>query len=1240
MAVIFNRDQQQVIECRDRNILVSAAAGSGKTTVLVERIIRLINDPVKPVDIDHLLILTFTNAAAGEMRDRIGKAIMEQLKKDPLNQHLQRQETLIHHAQITTIHSFCLFLLKNHFNEIGLDPVFRVADEGELKLIRESVMNETVEELFENDAECTGQLADRFATGNSMKGLTQMLESVYGYSMSAPFPEDWLKERKLDYQSKSMEELEQTEWIKMICTRCNNSVFEAQKILTTCMELAHSMSGPYMYEKMLAADLLQLERAEECESFEQWSAFFGALTFSALSPKKDENVDPQIREQVKEARTLAKGILLETRDYFFKLTPWQQLVHMQETDKILKNLIDAVLLYKKHFDDKKRELKLIDFSDMEHLALSILLTKENGEYVPTHTALEYQNYFKEIMIDEYQDTNLVQEWIIKAVSGEQQGIHNRFMVGDVKQSIYRFRMARPELFMEKYATYERQGKENCRISLSNNYRSRKEIIQSVNDLFYKIMGKDLGKITYDAESALYEGASYENGDMDPTTELLLIERTAQDESKQMQEAEGIARRIKELLRTYMVTDAETKKLRPVKYRDIVILLRTNAGWDEEFKKAFDQEGIPAFIESKTGYFATQEIRMLLNFLKVLNNPKQDIPLFGVMKSDFADFSEDDLALLKGTYGQNHENLYECLQACVLKEPESNDTDKEKLYIKSCHFMEFLERYRNQLTYEPIHVIIQKFLDETGFLLEALALPGGEQRAANINMLLRKAESFEKTSYRGVFQFIRYMEQIQKYEIDYGEAGLVNENADVVRIMSIHKSKGLEFPICFVAGLSKRFNMQDVRTTAVFDSDLGIGMEYVNEIKRIRMQDLRRNLIAEKTEEDSIGEELRVLYVAMTRAKEKLILTGVTNDLQKLGEKAVYLDQMNQLLYREEVSGCMPYLLRRKVSCFMDWILLAVLYQKSFVEALEPYGYTTEHAIDIRINCNVTVLTLEKQTRTDFMNVEMIREKRDTLLEKMQSDRLQDKQQTLDIPGLAFSYEHQNLTKLFAKTTVSELKMAAMEEKCKTHEEIEPAVKIFDHQEKEQVIPRFVGKEEKVSGSARGSAYHRVMELLDLQAAIKSEIEGSGKNNQLQEQMEQWVSEGRLQPEEEKMVDKKKILNFLRQPLAKQMALAQTHGLLFREQPFVLGVPANTLQKEFPKDETVLVQGIIDAYMIIDQKIVLMDYKTDVVEKSEELQMRYQTQLDYYAEALTRITGLEVKEKWLYSFYLNQELKLL
>lgn len=1305
MGISFTEKQQRVIDVRGRNVLVSAAAGSGKTAVLVERIVKMVSDSAHPVDIDRLLVVTFTNAAAAEMRERISRALNDRLAADPENEHLQRQAALLHNARITTIDSFCLFVLRNQFHTIGLDPAFRIAEEGEVKLLRQEVLAEVLEDCYKQERPEFINCIEYFSVGSRDTAVEEIVLKLYDFAMSTPFPEVWLEERKQDYRIMSGQQtaadrketdkadaaegvengreatFEDIPWVAELLRQTRFLLAGCVTELTEAVRLCEEPDGPYMYGELLEREREMTERllrlcdragdgegnlAQEYDSRERQSSYealyaaFNGLRFDRLPSKKDDTVSPVKRELAKNLRTQVKERLGDLQKKYFFKDKDQIFRQMEACGTAVEALADLTLAFKEAFDRKKRDKNLLDFNDIEHFALQILVrTDEAGVCFPTETALEYRSYFHEILIDEYQDSNLVQEYILSCISGEDEGRYNRFMVGDVKQSIYKFRLARPELFLEKYEAYGSQehaetepngnsrqeqaetesdrNERQCtvrmeaeRIDLHQNFRSRFEVLNTANAVFEQIMGKDVGGIVYDDLAALHMGAVYpaqpESGAN--LTELLLFrtDEKPEDLSAKEQEAYGIAAKIKAMMREFTVTDRGSGALRALSYRDIVILMRTTAGWDEVFKRVLESEGIPVHMTSRTGYFAASEVQELLHFLRVLDNPLQDIPLYGVMHSYLGGFSEEEIALIRAAYPKK-KYLYDAVIEYVQSDME--EAQDKKFIDKIGNFLDRISRYRSLSAYLSVQELLQTILRETDYLNYVAVKPEGNKRRANVEMLMVKAADYEKTSFFGLYHFLRYMEQLEKYEVDYGEAGLQDENADVVRIMSIHKSKGLEFPVCFVAGLAKGFQTRDINGRLVLDIDAGIGVDYVNPAERVRGKDLRKNVIAEKMRVDNLAEEMRILYVAMTRAAEKLILTGTL----KSPEKTV----LSLLPIRNRKEKTMPYGVLLGTGSYLELVLAALAGNRCMDELYRECGVDPDSDglfYDRDMSIRVELSGWEDRVEEKLEEAVRLEEAKRRLLLSAASRDADVSLMTYMSDRFAYRYPHENLRDLYTKTTVSELKMAGMQE------ETDFSCKLYEEETVVPYLPGFLKQEEHVSGSARGSAFHKVMELFDFtKLTQKVNMDKKAAETLLREQLEEMRGDGRLSEEYYKVISVPKIVSFLTSGSAARMGVAARSGRLYKEQPFVMGLPANRLNGDFPQKETVLIQGIIDVFFEEDGKYVLLDYKTDAVETAEQLAKRYHVQLDYYAEALEQSSGYRDTEKILYSFKLGEEIYL-
>lgn len=1206
MGVSWTEEQQKVIDTRNCNILVSAAAGSGKTAVLVERIIQRITDKNNPVDIDELLIVTFTRAAAGEMKERIRQAIEKKLEENPEDEHLQRQSTLVHHALITTIDSFCSYIVKNYFHLIDLDPSFRMGDEGEMRLLQADVADAVLEEAYTEEAPSFLAFSDGFAGGKTDKKIPEMIIKLYSFSMSYPYPEEWLLNCRKAYEIKSIEELENADWMKLIKNEVKQEIKEVSMLLKQALEIAKEPDGPVFYIGLLEDEASAVAKLERTENFFEWKEMLDKLEFKRLPAGKKaekELVSENQQELAKNLRSEAKDQIKALKERYFQETAEEMLENLQRAGEPVGVLVDLTLAFMKLYREKKKEKNILDFGDLEHYALEILIKHTEEKDERTDAARELSKKFAEIMIDEYQDSNLVQEKLLTSVSKMEDGIYNIFMVGDVKQSIYRFRLARPDLFMEKFKTYpQEEGMDCLRIDLHKNFRSRAEVLEGVNYLFYQIMGEDLGGVEYDRTAALYPGRIFQpkpEEESEPATEVLLLED--EEENTRELEARMVALRIGELAGKYLVLDKKTEEYRPAKYSDFTILLRTMSGWAETFKKILNSCGIPASVTTKTGYFSAQEVTTVLDYLKILDNPMQDIPLAAALHGLPDGFSFQELAEIKVLGMENEKTGF--YEALLLGEKLSSPLGE-----KIRRFFAVYRELRRKVPYTPMHELIWDFYDATDFLVYQQAFVSGEQRKANLLMLAEKARDYESTSYRGLFNFIRYIENLKKYQVDFGEANTLSENEDTVRIMSIHGSKGLEFPIVFVCGMGKQINMQDARESIVLHPDLGIGSPYVDTQLRIRTRTILQKAVQREILLESLGEELRILYVALTRAKEKLILTGVTSKLEDT------LKSFEMLKKQEEER--LPYGLRVKGKSYLDWVLKALARHRAMKPLYEMYKlsvypfnemYDKEPDFTVRQVQPLELVLDEAQLRTE----EML--KKGELLLWDSKEVYDETWRELFKDSFSYEYPYEAEEAIPAKLTVSEIKRMQ-------NEDIEESEMLLKEKETEEIVPFFMQEtKEELKGAAKGTLYHRVWENLDYDKIDTKEQIGEQLKNILtaEEQKSIWVPD---------------FNRFAKSPLAGRMKAAAQREQFYREQPFVIAMPANQIREEYETEEEILVQGIIDAYFEEEDGLVLVDYKTDKVQKGQEKELveKYKVQMQYYKKALEMITDKEVKEIYIYS----------
>lgn len=1284
MGVSWTTEQQQVIDLRNRNILVSAAAGSGKTAVLVERIVKIITDKNHPVDIDHLLIVTFTNAAAAEMRERIGNAIEKALDEQPGDEHLLRQLTLIHNAQITTIDSFCLYVVRNHFHEIDLEPNFRIGDEGELKLLREDVLGRVLEQNYEEPSEAFSDFVEGYASGRTDAALNEMILQLYEFSRSYPWPEKWLDSFVGAYRIETREELDRAEWLAPLTENIRFVLKDCEQLLKQALAVTQQDDGPDMYEKAVRSDLEKYEGLSKLTSFCELSGALSDIKYDRLASSRGFEGDPDKLELVKSLREQAKDVVKKLCKQYFFCSPEMMIEQLERTEPMLEEVVRLTKQFADEFAAAKRRKNLVDFHDVEHFALQILVDEETEK--AKKTAEEFRDTFEEIMIDEYQDSNEVQETLLRSISREERGENNIFMVGDVKQSIYRFRLARPELFMKKYDSYSLEESTTQRIDLHKNFRSREEVLTCTNDIFYKIMARSLGNVEYDAEAALYPGASYPAIEMkktagkeetaeeqtkqsiaDFTPEILLadsndelLEDTEFSDKKTL-EAKIVAEEIRHLMKTQPVTDKATGELRAARYSDIVILLRSLSGWADSLVEVLNGNGIPAHTVSSTGYFSTVEVQTVLSMLRLLDNPRQDIPMAAVLRSPMAGLTDEELAVLRLEDGSVpfHEAVLELAEGLYEEDGQKEISDSEAdseadqkqgrnadektenhieitAHRKLLKFYKKYKQLRQLVPDTPIHELIEIILRETGYGHYVAAMPAGNRRTANLNMLLEKAAAYEKTSYKGLFHFVRYIDELQKYDVDFGEADMVGENEDVVRIMSIHKSKGLEFPIVIVSGMGKNFNKQDTRSKMVLHPELGIGLDYMDGKKRIKSPTIAKKAIAKQIDLENLGEELRVLYVALTRAKEKLILTGTLKDAP---EKLEFFRQQANL--SKAADRPLSYLTREGASGYLDWILPAVL------------SYGDKYPVRIVEAAELVLDEVENQL-----------EQNEDLTERIEEIEAADTQLVGQLKQ-RFSQRYPYQTDILRKNkySVSELKHRAMREKFEAEQE--ETIPAFLEEPVTPTIPLFIQREESVEqetanrGALRGTAVHRVMECYDF-ASEKS----------VHEQMEAMEKEEKITADMRALVREQTVADFVSSETGKRMALAQRGGALYREKPFVMGFTEEELERygfgagaqmieneaqtenaqqeimsenvsqenHMHEEDLTLIQGIIDVFWIEDDGITVLDYKTDRVDTAQELIDRYATQLKLYADALERVFAtrkLKVKEILIYSFRLEK-----
>ena len=1260
MAVKWTDDQQRVIDSRGGNLLVSAAAGSGKTAVLVERIIQMISHGEHPLSIDQLLVMTFTNAAAAEMRERIGAAIDRKLAEEPENEHLWLQAALVPQAQITTIDSFCLNLIRNHYHGLDIDPGFRIGDEGELSLLRADVMEEMLEDQYQKGEQSFLDFVEQFGRGKSDGRIEELTLQAWNFAQSHPWPMEWVAECRAEFLQEDLEQMEGAPWFRFLFYDLGLQMEELTEQMEEALEVCREENGPLAYEPMIQNDCRNLRQVKEAAAAGDYGQIYESLssiTFDRLASIRSKEVGPEKKAFVSACRDRAKKAAAKCRDLYAAQPPEEMARTVKESGRGLLALLDLVEEFDRWYTEKKRDRNVVDFNDLEHMALEILWEEgtesdsdssdgsadhyaggsthpSSGGFArrsarrPSAVAEELSRQYEEILVDEYQDSNSVQEMLIKAISRERHGHPNVFMVGDVKQSIYRFRLARPELFLEKYETYGSSSPYR-KIELHQNFRSRDTVLDSVNQVFFKIMTKSLGGIRYTQEAALHPGAVFvpQEGAGTPT-ELLMadtgnealkaLDEEAMDYTAKELEARMIAGRIRQLTdekQGLMVWDKEKNAYRRARFSDIVILLRSLSGWSEIFVNVLMNEGIPAYAQTKTGYFNTVEVETILSLLAVIDNPIQDIPLAAVMKSPITGMTDEEMAWLAAAGKKQAANfgdrgIYGAWRMWLQGEGRDRVPDhiRPSMDEKLEKLWKLLSELRREAEYLPVHQLMEQVYDRSGYYDYVSAMSGGETRKANLDMLAEKAAAYEATSYKGLFHFIRYIEKLKRYNTDFGEASSVDEQADTVRIMSIHKSKGLEFPVVFLAGMGKRFNKQYAYAPILMDPDLGLGADWMDLDRRLRMPTLKKQAIRRRMELEAMGEELRVLYVAMTRAKEKLILTAADRSL------ASKLEKWENIPFNQ---GQVPYTILSTAGSFLDWILMSL--PCAGIEAREiPISSLVSHEVRRQ--------AVRRSAREDLLNLD---------LEQTYS---QETKEALE-RELGYVYPYEGDTKLYAMLSVSELKKQGQigqeEEEIgraqwNMHEEESPKEEKSQEEQGPAVRPAFAP-----GGAVRGTAYHRALELLPFERAA-----GASGPGGLKEILDEMTAGGLLSQEERKLVYPANLWRLVKSPLGERLARAEAEGRLHREQQFMIGIPASRLRRG-NSEELVLIQGVIDAYLEEKDGLVLIDYKTDRIPEGEDagefLLKRYRFQVDCYRMALEQVTGKKVKEALIYSVERQEEI---
>lgn len=1354
---MWSDDQWKAIALSGDDILVAAAAGSGKTAVLVERIIRKILDDTTGFSVDRLLVATFTKAAAAEMRGRIREALERELDRDPDNEHIRRQLALLGRASITTLHSFCMEVIRRYYQLIPLDPGFRILNEHEADLMRQDMLEELFEEKYgevEQDQGSTFlRLADWFSGERTDDALYRLVQRLYDFSRSHSWPASWLRDTAASFQVADTETLGQTPWVQSVLADARLALNGAAGLLLQAKAIAMQPGGPAPYVDNLNEDLSLVASLLEAIDSSPWESLYGIfreVSFGKLKSVRKDDVLPELQERVKELRDHVKKTVNELKSALFGRPASEFLQELHTAAPLMQELAETVVSFGERYREAKASKGLVDFNDLEHYCLHILRHPDSvpGHMMPSDAAMEYREQFDEVLLDEYQDTNSVQEDIVRLISREAPG--NRFMVGDVKQSIYRFRLAEPGLFLDKYKKFSSDVNTSLvgmRIDLARNFRSRMEVVNAVNVLFRQIMNESVAEIAYDERAELISGASFpereDTGGMSPyTPELLLIDRlgkgaeepseeSASEEDGGMMEVEvlemetaqlearAIARRIREMTgesgKPLMVYDKALKSMRPAGYGDMVILLRSAMVWASLIIEELRQEGIPAFGEQNKGYFQATEVEIILSLLQVIDNPRQDIPLASVLRSPILGLSEEEMAQVrlcaKGTYydalkaaaalgglapvldserslglvdgkwtpGTELESMAEAAAGHELVAGSSSSASMRmngpnveistELGTKLGLFMDRLRRWRQEARQGSLSELIWGIYSETGYLDWIGGLPGGKQRQGNLTALYDRAVQYEQdTSSRGLFRFLTFVSRLRERGGDLGTAGGTDSQGNAVRLMTIHKSKGLEFPVVFVAGLSKNFNQQDLNSPFLMHKELGFGPKFVDEGMRVSYPTLPNLAIRRRSQLELLAEEMRVLYVALTRPKEKMILVGTVKDLPKKVSAWAQADHNPELLLPD-------YVLARGRS-YLDWIGPAVIRHPSATLLREMAGLPVEGNLGVLAEDQsewlFSIETPESLAQgmsgiaDDVQADSLDRKNKLKALHKLepveldsataqQEEAVSDHQREAIDRRLSWSYRYEAVSQISAKTSVTEMKKLLTLQDSPSLDLIEEqAVK---RQSQEDIglgasftlnlrRPKFM-ESAKLTPAERGTVYHTIMQHLPLQR-----LGGAAEQiSEIEQTIRYLVEKEIITGEQAAVVEPAEISSLFDCAVGKQLLEAED---TWREMPFSYALPAAEAYQglafidqiaeqtasdhphvQLLQDETVLIQGVVDCLFRHNGRLVLLDYKTDRVLEHRggipALAEQYRFQLDLYAKALEDILGEPVYEKWLYFF---------
>ena len=1273
MGVKWTPEQESAIMSpKDSNLgaqtlLVAAAAGSGKTAVLVERIITRLKDMENPLSVQELMVVTFTKAAAAEMSARIGVALakaMESTDDKALQARLERQLNLLPSAHISTLHSFCQWVIRSYFYKLDIPPTARIGNEAEMALLKQEVLENLLKEAYEHNTYGIFDLSDFFSDDKSDAGLQDKVLSLYEFAMSQSNPDGWMRHAVEPYKAAQEQDLRDTLWGRAMWDDQQTEIDRIADRIEQMEPLLESPVGPKKWDKVYQEQLAALAQLKGAQT---WSDMvdvcrnldtFTKASFTSLGKALEKGeVDGALADEFKSLGSQNKDSLKGMKNGLFHID--ESVLQQQFKDQypLIHNLVELTIAFHKAYDEAKKEQGIMDFSDLEHLCLALLVepgTEDDPQ--PSEVALELQDTFKEIMVDEYQDTNGVQETIINLISR----VDNRFYVGDVKQAIYSFRMADSSLFMNKYNTYGLMNDAvERRIDLAKNFRSHENILTTTNFIFYQIMTQEAAELDYGEKESLIPGRIVEEAPSDwvgGAVELHLLDtsdtnrsdetdgdsETAGDEPENNErELDFIIQKIKELHASKKQVQNADGSFRQIQWRDFAVLRRSLAGWGTRAVAAMRQAGIPAVVNERDGYFEAQEIQLLLSLLQIIDNPEQDLPMAAVLHSGLVGLDANELGALRLT---GDGSLWSVMP---LYAEQAQD---ERLL----QFIAHIERWRTLSRRHGVADLLWDIYETLDYVNYVGAMPNGLVRRANVMALYERAKGFESSGFRGLFRFLRFVESLRDSNQDMAVANVVTEADDVVRLMTIHKSKGLEFPVVFLSGVQKKFNTMDFNSPLLVDKNGGIGLKGYYPDIRVSYPSMPW-LYCKSIKSDAMkAEEQRILYVALTRARDKLFLTGYINkEIKK--EKGVGAHIKHAALTQTQALGAD---LIKAGNSYLHWLLIA------FARHLDG-GAPLRNIIELEGETNFDLLDRQCQVKVEIHDGSLYGDldyKADVDETTINTVRALGKVNDVALPEeivqrFAFTYPNLVAAKTTAKISVSELKRrfaerdaeavsatdVSMQQKpvisCDITEDTTGENAILDTS-----IPTISGTEladsvfgrkplaiaaadEVVTGAQWGTLMHEAMQWLPVKKYTQKSMT---------DMLDSLQAEGKFSDEERSLLSDRSLYGFFNSDLGQRLIASKR---VERELPFSMLFDGNRVYPDVENGERLFLQGIIDTVFVEDDQWVLVDYKTDRVKSGDELIRRYKIQMDLYKEALERLTNMPVKASYIYSFRLHEAVLL-